>query len=694
MSPKATHATEASARDCGSIFQPAGASLLSLLERRNVQGALTFLSPINYVSREAAKVGYVLNQLANRGRSSVDQTVYRTFFGNSQREAIHGAIKVLRHGRFDLGAPQLPILLHDPDGSLERHFNPLSRASDDALVPGLLFESDSTTLLERARTESLAGVFFRGEGAEPTTARRLAAQCADRGVIFILDSSHLDPSTRSYPCESIACDIAVFGESLTRHEVPFGAFSMTRAVHRPWNTLKTCLVHASTFGGNGLALEAVLEVLHETARLGTAERRYLESISRTYSAARQAYARYVNPKAVTVYRLLGMDRDFAGARGSRLQTRDGGEYVDCINCAGCSLRGHNPPDLVGEVLREHEPDHDYFEDLRRFFCEQTKLEHAFPAVSGAHAVELAITTALLARPQRTRILTFTGNFAGCTLIAMAATAAGVDQFRPLYHDIKVLDAWSAEGRSQLETELRSGEVALVWFEPAQAGVRYLPQEVFDLLNKHRAEGGYLIGVDEVQSGVGRTGRFAAHQERLIDPDVITFAKAMSDMTFPIAIALASSAVVEEARRTNATLIDDLLVRYRNQLGAHISVHAVRKAIAAEVSERASMLGRRLRAGLERVVRTAPAITEVIGLGLNCKFQLPGEKRIEGFYLATRLADSGVILYGTRGFLRAQATEDEVDEVIARARRAVAGMQRWRLRLGARMLLVRNRARNF
>jgi 4-aminobutyrate aminotransferase-like enzyme len=225
-------------------------------------------------------------------------------------------------------------------------------------------------------------------------------------------------------------------------------------------------------------------------------------------------------------------------------------------------------------------------------------------------------------------------------------------------------------------------------------VRYLPQEVFDLLNTHRAEGGYLIGVDEVQSGIGRTGRFAAHQERVIDPDVITFAKAMSDMTFPIATALASSAVVAEARRTNATLIDELLVRHRNQLGAHISVHALRKAIGAEVSARARTLGTRLRAGLEQVARTAPAITEVIGLGLNCKLQIPGEKRIEGFYLATRMADSGVILYGTRCFLRAQATEDDVDEVIARARSAVAGLQHWRLRLGARMLLVRNRVRTF
>jgi acetylornithine/succinyldiaminopimelate/putrescine aminotransferase len=598
------------------LFRPASDRLLRLMDRRIAKGALTFFSPIGRVSCEAAQAAYVLHSILNRPRSYVDRTDYRTFFGNSGVEAIHGAVKLIRHKRFAERFLSRPILIHDPFGALCDHFNPLSAPRGKELVPGLRFERDVGRLSATLREERAAAVFLRvDDTVSVDIAMGLARESKRVGATFVLDLSMA--TDLSLPTR-VPCDIAVFGELLTDHMVPFGAFCATTEAYTPWNSVGTCLKHASTYGANGLALTVVIEVLMDMFALTPEESTGLEGITRHYRDTCRAFRRYVNPKAPDVYEFVANNVDVKSARGTRLYLSDGRELIDCISGAGCSLRGHNPTDVIEGVFRCHDSEHDYLGELCSLLYVHTGLAIGLPAVSGAHAVELAMTVALLARPDRTRIITFDGNFAGCTLVALNGTASAelTDPFRPLYHDVLIVDLEKPEASTLLERELLSGQVALVWLEVAPGAANPLPKEVLDIINRNKVNGGYLVGVDEVFSGFGRTGELTAYRGRIERPDLVAFSKALSDMLFPIAIAMVSDAVVQCARQTNRSAIDAMLVRYRNQLGSHISVHALRTFLEADGVERVRVMSERLRSGFERVLRETAAPVRFSGVGLN------------------------------------------------------------------------------
>ena len=196
---------------------------------------------------------------------------------------------------------------------------------------------------------------------------------------------------------------------------------------------------------------------------------------------------------------------------------------------------------------------------------------------------LAVSLALMANPNRTKIVTFVGNFSGKTLISMNLskygqqyTASNREAFRPYYFDVTYVDPFRRDAAATLEGILRAGDVALVWFEAIQGmDCRPLPEEIFAVVRRFKAEAGYLVGVDEVLTGVWRTGTdFLAQKAWLVDADITALAKPLSDATLPMAVALASNAVYERASASNSSLVSTLGEHYRNALSAHIAVNAL------------------------------------------------------------------------------------------------------------------------
>ena len=257
--------------------------------------------------------------------------------------------------------------------------------------------------------------------------------------------------------------------------------------------------------------------------------------------------------------------EFATARGARLTTRDGRDYVDFL--AGCSTLnyGHNHPVLKQALLEYISSDGvahgldmhtrakaKFLETLERCILKPRGLNYRamFPGPTGANAVEAAIKLARKVTG-RTNVIAFTNGFHGMTLGALSLTgnagkrgAAGVP-LSGVTHE--PYDEYFGEGTNtadQLERRLSdpsSGidKPAAIIVETVQGegglNVASDPwlRQIAQISRKH----GALLIVDDIQAGIGRTGGFFSFERAGIQPDIVTLAKSLSGMGLPFAMTL-------------------------------------------------------------------------------------------------------------------------------------------------------------
>ncbi len=228
---------------------------------------------------------------------------------------------------------------------------------------------------------------------------------------------------------------------------------------------------------------------------------------------------------------------FERGEGVWLYTADGRRYLDFTGGIAVNSLGHAHPHLVAALTEQAQKlwhvsnlfEIPGQEKLAATLCAHTFADKVFFGNSGTEATECAIKTVrryhfVAGHPERYRIITFAGAFHGRTLAALAATgnpkyiegmgpkADGFDQV-PL-GDIKAVEA------------AITPETAAIFIEPIQGegGVRtpsnQFLRELRALCDKH----GLLLVFDEVQTGVGRTGKLFAYQWTGVSPDVMTVAK--------------------------------------------------------------------------------------------------------------------------------------------------------------------------
>ncbi len=223
--------------------------------------------------------------------------------------------------------------------------------------------------------------------------------------------------------------------------------------------------------------------------------------------------------------------------GSYVWDAEGNRYLDLFPGWGCDLIGHCPPRVV-EAVREqvgqliHVPNTWYTEAqgrLAQALSERSGIDaRCFFCNSGAEANEAAIKLArLYGKPGRYKILTMINSFHGRTLGALSATG------QPKYHQglEPLLAGFSYAPYGDLEAAARliDDETCAILVEPIQGegGINLPPtgylEGLRDLADKHKL----LLMFDEVQAGMGRTGRWFAHQHWAVRPDVMTLAKALA-----------------------------------------------------------------------------------------------------------------------------------------------------------------------
>jgi acetylornithine/N-succinyldiaminopimelate aminotransferase len=229
---------------------------------------------------------------------------------------------------------------------------------------------------------------------------------------------------------------------------------------------------------------------------------------------------------------------FVRGRGCHVYDDAGSEYLDLVAGIAVNLLGHAHPEVAAAVARQASTlihtSNLYFTqpqvELARRLVELSFPSRAFFCNSGAEANETAIKIArkwgARNRDGAFEIITTTGSFHGRTLATV--TAGGQhkysDPFKPLpdgfmhvtYNDLDALKAATSEKTVGIMLEPVMGEIGIV---PAAAGYLKGVREWCDTQN-------LLLILDEVQTGLGRTGRWFAHQHHGITPDVMTLAKGL------------------------------------------------------------------------------------------------------------------------------------------------------------------------
>jgi acetylornithine/succinyldiaminopimelate/putrescine aminotransferase len=672
-------------------FNQATPDTLNLLRAFNEQKRCTFLTSSNYIHSETAKLSYLLS--FKLGQASAQQEAYRSFFVNSSLEALSGAIKLarqtsVRYQKHDQGW----VLLVDEKDRFQPFLNPTGAGNEEGLAPNVQFVSsiaEALQIISQRKWSALLHVRYSGDRCQDDLVK-LVTHARLKGATVVSCDSELELTDPHFFEHGYAPDVVVYGENLTDRQLPFGCFTMTKQAHAIWNNDVDCFAQTSTFGGNRLCASAVLLAMDKHGLVSEIHREAFRKIDSSFPTTIEYWGKYVNPGMAKLASIFGMDMDVREASGGRLYMQDGREVIDCSGGFGSNLRGHNPPDLLA-TLAEHDPKHDYFADLEQILTSLTKFSHAFPAVSGATAVDIAATLGMLANPERKKVVTFIGNFSGKTLFALnfskygpQLTESDKDAFQPYYSELVYIDPFGENAEAELTQVLRKGDVALVWFEMVRGGMcEMLPAGILSLIDELKDECGYLIGVDEVLTGGWRTGEnYLTHQKTVLGSDIVSVGKTLSDMTVPMAAVLVKDDVYRRARQSNLKHVERLSRHYRNNLISHISFNALKRVLGDE--QRTVFLNnqRAIEKGLKEIVASSRVFSSIRGQG--ALLLLVMNKKYFPFHHRSKLGNllemamshlifvrCGVFVFLLRFLHRVSTDESDAQELILRLKQGIA-----------------------
>ncbi len=373
---------------------------------------------------------------------------------------------------------------------------------------------------------------------------------------------------------------------------------------------------------------------------------------------------------------------FARGEGAWIETTDGQRLLDFSSGVAVNALGHAHPALVDALTAQagklwhvsnlyRIPEQEAFADK---LCQETFADKVFFCNSGAEAVECAIKTArrfhfVDGHPERARIVTFAGAFHGRTLATLAATGnpkylegfgpppQGFDQVP--FGDLKAVEA--AIGP----------ETAAIMIEPIQGegGIRRADGQFLRDLRALADKRGLLLIFDEVQTGVGRTGKLVAGEWSGVAPDIMTLAKGIGG-GFPLGACLATA---DAAKGMTAGT-------HGSTFGGNPLAMAVGKALIDIVTAPAF---------LEHVRAIGLYFKQRLAAVVDAHSRVVGEVRGEGLLVGVRcLAPAADVVDALRehGLLAVAAgenvvrllpplnvTETEIDEAITRLDRALGAL---------------------
>ncbi|GAA5337122.1 [LysW]-aminoadipate semialdehyde transaminase LysJ [Thermus antranikianii] len=309
-------------------------------------------------------------------------------------------------------------------------------------------------------------------------------------------------------------------------------------------------------------------------------------------------------------------------QGARVWDAEGHEYIDCVGGYGVANLGHANPEVVEAIKKQAEtllsmpqtlptPTRgEFYRTLVSLL--PPELNRVFPTNSGTEANEAAIKFAW-AHTKRRKLVAAMRGFSGRTLGSLSVTWEPKyrEPFMPLLGPVEFIPFNDVEALRKAVDE----ETAAVILEPVQGegGVRPATREFLEAAREITREKGALLILDEIQTGMGRTGRRFAFEHYGVVPDILTLAKALGGGV-PIGVAVMREEVAKSMPKGgHGTTFGG------NPLAMAAGVAALRYLERTRLWERAAELGPWFMEKLREI--PSPKIREVRGLGLMVGLEL-------------------------------------------------------------------------
>jgi ornithine--oxo-acid transaminase len=355
----------------------------------------------------------------------------------------------------------------------------------------------------------------------------------------------------------------------------------------------------------------------------------------------ELHRRHLNETLVRVQNIIGFDRVYASANGAWLRDTEGHDYLDFLSGYSVFNIGRNHPAVqraIRDVLELDLPNMVQMDCslLSGLLAEALlkkmppHLDAVFFCNSGAEAIEGAIKFARAATG-RSRLVSLEGSFHGLTHGALSVM--GDAHFREGFGSLLDGCARVPLGDSaELERELATGDVAAFIVEPVQGkGVRYADEDYYREAQRLCRETGTLLICDEVQTGLGRTGRWWGFEHWNLVPDIVTVAKSLSGGYVPCAAIVTRRAIYQKTFSRLDRCVVHSSTFGRNNLAMACGLATLQVLVDEHLVERSRTNGAELLARLKKLGERHSLIKEVRGLGLMIaiEFHEPRE-------LATRM----------------------------------------------------------
>ena len=339
------------------------------------------------------------------------------------------------------------------------------------------------------------------------------------------------------------------------------------------------------------------------------------------------YAEHVNPGLARLLNFAGFGVEVS-AEGVWLTDHEGRRYLDCLGGFGVFSLGHRHPRVVEAVRRQLDlmplGAKVFFSPIQAELAERLAeiapgdLQYTFFSNSGAEAVEAALKFAKAATG-RHRFVSTHGGYHGKTLGALSAT--GREKYQKPFEPLVPGFSFVPFGDGGAAAAAIDGETAAMIVEPIQGegGIRVPPDGYLQVLRRRCDETGALLIVDEVQTGLGRTGRNFACEWDGVAPDLMTLAKCLGGGVMPIGATMGTPEVWQRVFGENPLVHTSTFGG--NPMACAAGVAALDVLRDERLAERSLEIGAVLADGLRRETAGSDLVAEVRGRGLMIGVEL-------------------------------------------------------------------------
>jgi len=371
------------------------------------------------------------------------------------------------------------------------------------------------------------------------------------------------------------------------------------------------------------------------------------------------------------------------AQGVWVWDVEGKRYLDCLSAYSALNQGHTHPRLVAALRQQAEQvtltsrafHNSQMGPLLKEVAELCEMEMVLPMNTGAEAVETAIKTARKwgyqkkgIEPDKAEIIAFENNFHGrtTTIVGFSSEAQYREGFGPFTPGFRLLPFGDVEAVRKAVNP----NTAAVLVEPIQgeAGVIVPPEgflrDLRDICSKHNV----LLMADEIQTGLGRTGRMFACDHEDVKPDLHILGKALGGGFYPVSAVVSSKEILGVFRPG-----DHGSTFGGNPLACAVAREALRILVEEKLPERAAQMGAYFRAGLEAM--DSPHVKEVRGKGLLIGVELK-KKSGPARPFCERLMERGILCKETHEQVIRFApplviTREEIDWALGEVKQVLA-----------------------